>query len=131
MASDEEVNLIKTLGDNEFGIPIAIDDYGSGCSNIVNLLRYAPQIIKVDRYLITDIDKDANKQMFMKGTLEFASANNIKVLAEGVETREEFQTVVALGVDYVQGYYTGKPSRCPMEEIPDFVVSDIETAILS
>lgn len=129
VASDEEVNLIRTLGDNEFGIPIAIDDYGSGCSNIVNLLRYAPQIIKVDRYLITDIDKDANKQMFMKGTIEFASANNIKVLAEGVETCEEFRTVVSLGVDFVQGYYTGRPALLPMTDIPDYVVSDIEAAM--
>lgn len=126
-ASDEEVSLIKTLGNNEFGIPIAIDDYGSGCSNIVNLLRYAPQIIKVDRFLITDIDKDTNKQMFMKGTIEFASASNIKVLAEGVETQEEFKTVVSLGVDYVQGYYTGRPSKEPMSEIPEFVVNDIQS----
>lgn len=129
MASDEEINIIKTMGSNEFRIPIAIDDYGAGCSNIVNLLRYAPQIIKVDRYLITDIDKDANKQMFLKGTLEFASANRIEVLAEGVETREEFKTVVALGVDYVQGYYTGKPAQVPMVDIPDFVLSDIEETL--
>lgn len=130
VASDEEIEAMKTMGSNELRIPLAIDDYGSGCSNIVNLLKYAPQIIKVDRYLITDIDKDANKQMFMKGTLEFASANQIKVLAEGVETGEEFKTVVSLGVDYVQGFYTGRPATLPMEDIPDFVVSDIDSVLL-
>lgn len=130
VASDEEIEAMKTMGSNELRIPLAIDDYGSGCSNIVNLLKYAPQIIKVDRYLITDIDKDANKQMFMKGTLEFASANQIKVLAEGVETGEEFKTVVSLGVDYVQGFYTGRPAALPMEDIPDFVVSDIDSVLL-
>lgn len=129
VASDEEIEAMKTMGSNGLRIPLAIDDYGSGCSNIVNLLKYAPQIIKVDRALITDIDKDANKRMFMKGTLEFASANQIKVLAEGVETREEFITVVALGVDYVQGFYTGKPTELPMADIPEFVVSDIESAL--
>lgn len=129
VAGDEEIDAMKTMGTSELRIPLAIDDYGSGYSNIVNLLKYAPQIIKVDRELITDIDKDANKQMFMKGTLEFASANQIKVLAEGVETREEFKTVVALGVDYVQGFYIGKPAQLPMEDIPDFVVMDIESVL--
>ena len=125
-ASDEEIITMKSMC-TELHIPIAIDDYGSGCSNIVNLLRYDPQIIKVDRYLITDIDKDANKQMFMKGTLDFAKANNVKVLAEGVETQEEFRAVIALGVDYVQGYYTGRPAPIPLAEIPDFLISDIES----
>ena len=128
-AGDEEIELIKTMGSNEIHIPIAIDDYGSGYSNMVNLMRYTPQIIKVDRSLITDIDKNANKQMFMTGTIDFAKANQIKVLAEGVETQEEFRTVVALGVDYVQGYYSGRPTLQPLEEIPDYVVSDIEAAL--
>ena len=72
-------------------------------------------------------DKDKNKQMFIKGTIDFAEANNIKVLAEGVETQEEFKEVIRLGVDYVQGYYTGKPNREPMLELPEFVKKDIET----
>lgn len=128
-AGDEEIDLIRTMGSNEIHIPIAIDDYGSGYSNMVNLLRYAPQIIKVDRSLITDIDKDGNKQMFIRGTIDFAEANQIKVLAEGVETQEEFRTVVALGVDYVQGYYIGKPALQPMADLPDYVVSDIDAVL--
>ena len=128
-AGDEEIDLIRTMGSDDIHILIAVDDYGSGYSNMVNLLRYAPQIIKVDRLLITDIDKDANKQMFMTGTIDFAKANQIKVLAEGVETQEEFRTVVALGVDYVQGYYTGKPAQQPMADIPDYVVLDIDAVL--
>lgn len=125
-ASDAEVVEMKGLHSKELGIPLAIDDYGAGHSNIVNLLRYSPQIIKIDRYLITDVDKDKNKQMFIKGTIDFAAANNIKVLAEGVETSEEFKEVIRIGVDYVQGYYTGKPNREPMLELPEFVKKDIE-----
>ena len=128
-AGDEEIDLIRTMGSDDIHILIAVDDYGSGYSNMVNLLRYAPQIIKVDRLLITDIDKDANKQMFMTGTIDFAKANQIKALAEGVETQEEFRTVVALGVDYVQGYYTGKPAQQPMADIPDYVVLDIDAVL--
>lgn len=107
--SDEELKRIKSIGGN-VDVPVALDDYGTGHSNIVNLMRYKPQYVKIDRYLITNIDEDTNKRMFVKNTIEFAHLNDMMVLAEGVETKEEMETVVSLGVDLVQGYYTGRPS---------------------
>ena len=67
--------------------------------------------------MISDIDKDKNKQMFFKNTVEFGAINNIKVLAEGVETREELETVIELGADLIQGYFTGRPIREPIPEL--------------
>lgn len=120
--SDEELDVIRKLcGGNN----VAIDDYGSGHSNIVNLMRYAPQVIKVDRFLVTDIHKDQNKQMFVRTTVEFAKMNNIKVLAEGVETSNELRMVIDLGVDYIQGYYTGKPNPEIAAEIPQEIRKEI------
>lgn len=115
--SDDELAAIKNVGNVNGTNDIAIDDYGTGHSNIVNLLRYQPQIIKIDRFLISDVDKDVNKQMFVRSTIDFARLNNIKVLAEGVETSEELRTVIDFGVDYVQGYYTGRPTPEPIAEI--------------
>lgn len=115
--SDEELNSMKNLCRTANGGQIAIDDYGTGHSNIVNLMRYAPHIIKIDRFLITDIHKNQNKQMFVRSTVEFAKLNNIKVLAEGVETSNEMRTAIDLGVDYIQGYYTARPSPEPIAEI--------------
>lgn len=115
--TDDELNTIKHIGNSELSVPIAVDDYGTGHSNIVNLMRYSPQIVKIDRFLITDVDKDINKQMFVKSTIEFARMNNMKVLAEGVETSEELCTVVSYGVDYIQGYYTGRPAPDPIDEL--------------
>lgn len=112
--SDEELDTIRKLGSEN---NIAIDDYGAGHSNIINLMRYAPQLIKIDRFLISDIHKDMNKQMFVRTTVEFAKMNNIKVLAEGVETSNEMRMVIDFGVDYIQGYYTGKPSAEIVPEI--------------
>ena len=89
-------------------------------------MRYAPQLIKIDRFLITDIHKDVNKQMFVRTTVEFAKMNNIKVLAEGVETSNEMRMVIDFGVDYIQGYYTGKPST---EIIPE-IAKDIRKEII-
>lgn len=115
--SDEELNAIKSLGGENSGCQLAVDDYGTGHSNIVNLIRYSPQIIKIDRFLITDIDKDTNKQMFVKSAIEFARMNDIKVVAEGIETREELQTVIGFGVDLIQGFYTAKPAPEPLAEL--------------
>lgn len=123
--SDTELNVIRKLcGGNN----VAIDDYGSGHSNIVNLIRYAPQVIKIDRFLITDIHKNQNKQMFVRTTVEFAKMNNIKVLAEGVETSNELSMVIDLGVDYIQGYYTAKPSFEIVQEIDKDIRREIVKA---
>jgi len=124
-SSDEELDSIKRFCSERAGIPIAIDDYGTGHSNIVNLLRYSPQIIKIDRYLIQGVEKDSNKQMFIKNTLEFAAMNGIKVLAEGVETSDELKTVIEYGVDLIQGFYTARPAPMPVAEIRENVRNEI------
>ncbi len=125
--SDEELTAIRTLGGLQSENQIAIDDYGTGHSNIVNLMRYAPQIIKIDRFLVTDIHKDENKQMFVRNIIEFARMNDIKVLAEGVETSDEMRMAISLGVDLIQGYYTGRPALQPISAIAD----DIRTEIIN
>lgn len=123
--SDDELATIRHLGGKVGDIPVAVDDYGTGHSNIVNLMRYSPEILKIDRFLMTDIDTDTNKQMFVKSTIEFARMNNIKVLAEGIETAGELRTVVEYGVDFIQGYYTGKPAPQPLDEISEKIRNEI------
>lgn len=129
--SDEELTAIRSLGgtteagSDENAGKIAVDDYGTGHSNIVNLLRYAPHIIKIDRFLISNIQNDQNKQMFVKSTIEFARMNNIKVLAEGVETFEEMKTVIEFGVDLIQGFYTARPAPDPIGRIPENIRQEI------
>ena len=139
--SDNELHSMRDLGivgnSEEFkniaGGQIAVDDYGTGHSNIVNLLRYAPHIIKIDRFLISNIQNDANKQMFVKSTIDFAKMNNIKVLAEGVETYDEMRTVIDYGVDFIQGYYTARPAEEPIDKIPENIRNEIiaENLLLS
>lgn len=113
----EEVRQILSLNDEEHPCQIAVDDFGTGYSNIVNLLRYKPNLIKIDRYLISEIENDVNKQMFVKNTIEFAQQNQILCLAEGVETSEELSTVISYGIDLIQGYYTARPSKEVLPEI--------------
>lgn len=124
----EEISRIVNMTDHGEPCQFAVDDYGTGYSNIVNLLRYKPNVIKIDRYLITEIQNDVNKQMFVKNTVEFAEQNNIQCLAEGVETKEELETVISYGVDLIQGYYTAMPSEQVIQEIDPKIVKEIMEA---
>ncbi|MBQ3906057.1 MAG: EAL domain-containing protein [Lachnospiraceae bacterium] len=124
-STDEEMEALKRFSAGKNGVQIAIDDFGTGHSNIVNLLRYTPQIIKIDHYLISGIDSDVNKQMFVKNTIEFAAMNGIKVLAEGVETLAELRTVIEFGVDLIQGFYTGRPAETPADDVDERIRDEI------
>ena len=123
--TDEELNRLKRLCKPGAQMQIAIDDYGTGHSNILNLLRYSPQIIKIDRGLIAGIATDSNRKLFVRNTIEFAHQNGIKALAEGVETSEELRTVIECGIDLVQGFYTGRPAETPARSISDKVHAEI------
>ncbi|MBR0513996.1 MAG: EAL domain-containing protein [Clostridia bacterium] len=129
--TDDELMRIKQLSRPGSQMQIAIDDYGTGHSNIVNLLRYTPQIIKIDRALIAGIDRDDNKQLFVRNTIEFAHQNGIKALAEGVETVAELSTVVSFGIDLIQGYYTGRPAPRPVQVVNENVRNEIIQARLA
>ena len=126
--SDEELARLKSLCKAGSRTLIAIDDYGTGHSNIVNVLRYAPQLIKIDRELISGIQNDANKQLFVRNTIDFSHQNGIRALAEGVETADELRTVIDLGVDLIQGFYTGRPAEQPLaavsEPIRDLILEE-------
>lgn len=116
---DDDSLVVLNTRLNRHGVQLAIDDYGSGWSNTNNLLRFMPQIVKLDRLLITGIDRNAKKQFFVNSIVVFAKDNDMLVLAEGVETESELKTVIRLGIDLVQGYITSKPSIDIVKEIPE------------
>lgn len=124
--TDEALNLIweRQAAD---GFKIAIDDFGSGSSNTYSLLRYRPECIKLDRLLITDIDKNTKKQYFANSIITFAKENGIEVLAEGVETLGELKMVMKLQVDYIQGNYTAKPSLAVISSIDEGIRREMIT----
>ena len=104
---------------------LAIDDYGTGYSNSSNLLNYSPDYIKIDRSLISDIQNDLKKQQLVTSVIEFCHENQLKSLAEGVETVRELKTVIRLGVDLIQGYYTSKPKPLFLNSIAKDVKDEI------
>ena len=107
------------------GFETAVDDYGTGYSNVSNLLRYMPNYVKIDRALLANIQDSPQKQHFVRDIIEFSHDNNILALAEGVETAEEVETVIKLGIDLVQGYYIARPSAKIIKEIPSAIKDEI------
>jgi len=99
------------------GALIAVDDAGAGYAGLRHLLSLRPSIIKIDRDLIRDVDRDEAKRALIDMLGTFANRVDAWILAEGIETAEELDTVAALGVPLVQGYYLAKPSD-PWAPIP-------------
>ncbi|SEQ02087.1 EAL domain, c-di-GMP-specific phosphodiesterase class I (or its enzymatically inactive variant) [Lachnospiraceae bacterium NE2001] len=106
---DEDFDQLKEQY-NRLGIEMAVDDYGTGYSNVSNLLRYMPNYVKIDRSLLSEIQNSTQKQHFVREIIDFCHSNNILALAEGVETSEELRTVIRLGADLIQGYYVARPA---------------------
>lgn len=122
--ADEELDRLNNrLG--SLGVWTALDDYGTGYSNISNLLRYMPKIVKIDRSLLSGIQDKPDKKHFVKDIIDFCHHNGMLALAEGVENSAELQMVIFLGADLIQGFYTGRPSS---QLIPD-VSEDIKAEI--
>ncbi len=97
-----------------YGVKIAIDDFGTGHSNYERVLEYQPDILKIDGKLIKNILTDNYSESIVKSIILFAETQHIKTVAEFVESKEIYEKLFELGIDYSQGYYFGKPK--PMKE---------------
>jgi EAL domain-containing protein (putative c-di-GMP-specific phosphodiesterase class I) len=104
---DDISAFIKRL--KRYGSKIVIDDFGAGYSNFQHLLRLEVDYIKIDSSLIKDIDKDRNSQVIVGTIVDFTKKLGIETVAEFVHSREVYDKVKELGVDYSQGYFLGKP----------------------
>lgn len=93
----------------EIGFKVAIDDFGSGYANLDWLARLAPDSIKIDMGLVRNIDTNARQKLIVKTLSQLCSQLNIDVLAEGVETKGERDTLAELNIVKQQGYYFSPP----------------------
>ena len=101
----EQIQKLKKLG-----FKIAIDDFGSGFANFKYLLHLEIDILKLDGSIIRDINTNKKAYHIVETIADFANKIGIKTVAEQIETQEELDTVKSLGVNFVQGYYLGRPS---------------------
>jgi EAL domain-containing protein (putative c-di-GMP-specific phosphodiesterase class I) len=106
----------------ELGVRLAVDDFGTGYSSLASLQRFPVQIVKLDRSLLANAPAEPAAIAILRGSIELAHAIGATVVAEGVETREQWDLVHALGCDIAQGYLVGRPAP------PDDVVLLLQTA---
>lgn len=104
---DEVAAFITRM--KKLGATIAIDDFGSGYSNFENILKLNIDFLKIDGSLIRNIDKNSRQRIVVESIVDFAHRIGIETIAEFVATEEILKIVTELGINYSQGYYTGKP----------------------
>ncbi len=95
---------------NNLDIKIAMDDFGTGYSSLSYLRRYPFDVLKIDKSFINDISISAEDRELINAIIAMAHSLHLKVVAEGVETKEQLAYLQKLGCDYGQGYFFGRPS---------------------
>lgn len=109
----------------EKGFMISIDDIGSGYSNLDRIVLLQPDIIKIDRELIRDVEQHYYKQQVVEMVIQLAERTGALIVAEGVERMEEIMTVLQYGAHLLQGFYIAKPEDLDCERI-----SEINSAVI-
>lgn len=92
-------------------VKFAIDDFGTGSSNYEAIIDLDPDILKIDRSLISGIDENFSKRSLVESIMSFSTTTDIQVLAEGIEESGEWETLQDLGVEWAQGYFFCRPSE--------------------
>lgn len=95
----------------ELGCQVALDDFGSGYTSFRQLKALSVDMVKIDGVFVKDLAQSADNQFFVKTLMDFAQGFGLKTVAEFVETGEVAKTLMSMGVDYLQGYYFGKPEN--------------------
>lgn len=98
------------------GLRLAVDDTGAGFANLEHIVHLAPELIKLDRVFARTIDRDPARRAVAQAMLSLAGDIGAEVIAEGIETRAELETIRALGIPYGQGYLLSRPQ--PLGLVP-------------
>jgi diguanylate cyclase (GGDEF)-like protein len=95
---------------NEMGLRLAIDDFGTGYSSLAYLRSLPVQAIKIDRSFVLGMAENANDATIVRSTIELGRNLGLRVVAEGVETQEVWETLREQGCSLAQGYFIGRPA---------------------
>ncbi|MCR4651578.1 MAG: EAL domain-containing protein [Lachnospiraceae bacterium] len=108
---EDTIELMSKL--RELGVLVSMDDFGSGYSSLNVLTKLPLDVLKLDKEFLRDFDSDPDEKLIIPGIIDIAKKLNLKVVCEGVETREQVKFLREVGCDYAQGYYYSKPIPIP------------------
>lgn len=103
----------------EAGFALSLDDFGTGYSSLAYLKRLPVDYVKIDKGFVRDMTEDASDLALIEGILTICQRLGLKVVAEGVETRAQYEMLAGLGCTYAQGYLLSAP--IPADKVPDTV----------
>jgi len=110
---DYDVMRKATRHYRAMGFEIAIDDLGAGYAGLRMWSELRPDYVKIDKHFVQDIHLDNVKQEFVRSIISIAKGTGCQVVAEGIETQQEYATVADLGIGLAQGYYLARPHAVP------------------
>ena len=106
---DEEVTLRALQALHAIGVRLAVDDFGTGYTTLVNLKRFPIDLIKVDQSFVAGLGHDRGDAAITMAVIRLARALGVLTVAEGVETREQLELLRTMGCDLIQGFHIGEP----------------------
>jgi diguanylate cyclase (GGDEF)-like protein/PAS domain S-box-containing protein len=111
----EEADSAGTVIDTfaEHGLTLVLDDFGTGYSSLSRLKRFPLAVLKIDRSFVSGIEANIDDRAIVKATIDMAHAVGLTVVAEGVETREQEETLRGFGCDRAQGFLYARPQPAP------------------
>ena len=95
------------------GLRVAVDDLGAGYSNLKYIADLAPEVVKLDRTLVADLRSGTRLHTLVTSIVDLCRRLGARVVAEGIETRQELEASIEAGAHYGQGYFLGRPHRDP------------------
>ncbi|WP_341479732.1 EAL domain-containing protein [Clostridium beijerinckii] len=101
------IGILEEL--RKIGIRVSLDDFGTGYSSLSYVNRLPIDMIKIDKSLIANLEKDYKSVMIVRSIINLGHSLSLKIIAEGIETQEQFRILNELNCDYIQGYLIGKP----------------------
>jgi EAL domain-containing protein (putative c-di-GMP-specific phosphodiesterase class I) len=111
LMTDPEAAVATMARLKSAGIRFAVDDFGTGYSSLAYLKRLPLYALKIDRAFINDITTDKDDAIIVLAMINLSHSLNLKVVAEGVETREQLEFLQQHGCDEIQGYFFARPPR--------------------
>ena len=116
-ADNYEIMRASAKHYRSMGFEIALDDLGAGYSGLRLWAELLPEYVKIDKHFIHALHNDPVKLNFVRSIQSMAASLNCNVIAEGIETEEEFKAIEKLGIAHAQGFYFARPTAIPVEKI--------------